>query len=791
MNVGINQKVAPIKFCFLTRPNSKKSFENAVSISCALWGGFYSPIIPLYKKLPTSYRNELGIELSTQEYYYNTFDNYNVDVIIYDDSLDEEMVNEVSNERRILPINKFKNELLSGFSLFGIDIFQLLHTLIDEEFKYVRNDSVKISLPTFNKNDLLLKTRIGFLDEEIQNEIVDNLSEAVFFENPKFNLKSKITEDRLNYFGLYSISTYKLNIGREKHWYNESAFYFIKKEKITDVHNFWNLRALGWNIIPIPIDKLNHDHYNDIADDIINWYTRGKENLSFTHLNILMGAGIDKKDIIQIDDFLKTRESKSKSKILFAKHNWAPRYWESPLTLDADKAVSCYLYTSQSYDQHETNDDYVRFKADGLPFKIEKEGYRDNFYKVEIEMSLFDDSFLKAGAISEITTSDWNQIVRTFDRSKWHLSSKSVAYYIRSGDDRIQFQIPSAKDFYKLYFKNKGKKLVINSNGKLAEEVIKNLGGIRGAYFLGRIETLELITLFENGKVIEHHALTGEIKRRFKNNDNSNVEFLIRTLIEDKIIELGANLKCSICHQMSFFLPKELDNVLNCRVCRNSFEIPSSNPNEIKWAFRGIGPFSRNNKVGGLMTVFLCLRLFKNEFAHTFGAMSTLAGFELEESGKPKQEIDLAALINRSNNNDHGSELLLCECKTFKNFIQEDFDRMKLLGNDIPGSTLVFATLNESFTNYEKEELRRLVTHFRKGDAHRPLNSVLLLTRNELMPSEIYDALKEYDADIKSFHRYQGFISHLSEMTVQKHLGMKTWGEIFEEKWKKLHQKKL
>jgi hypothetical protein len=246
---------------------------------------------------------------------------------------------------------------------------------------------------------------------------------------------------------------------------------------------------------------------------------------------------------------------------------------------------------------------------------------------------------------------------------------------------------------------------------------------------------------------------------------------------------MGANLKCPICDQKSFFLPNELQNILTCRICRNTFHLPSYNPNEIRWAYSGIGPFSRNNRVGGLMTVFLCLRLFKREFADTFGALTTLTGFELKQKGKPDIEVDLAALLKRSVGRDDGAELLLCECKTFNKFEQLDFDRMKLLGDDFPGSTLVFATLNETFSDYEKKELIKLVTYFRKGNAQRPLNSILLLTRSELMPKEMFDALREYNNTLHAFHRYQGYLFNLSEMTIKKHLDIKTWGEIIEEEW--------
>jgi hypothetical protein len=263
---------------------------------------------------------------------------------------------------------------------------------------------------------------------------------------------------------------------------------------------------------------------------------------------------------------------------------------------------------------------------------------------------------------------------------------------------------------------------------------------------------------------------------------------MIQTLLNNKIIEFGTKLECTICEQKSFFLPNELNLEVTCKECRNSFSIPSARPSNIKSAYRGIGPFSKNNKVGGLMTVFLCLQFYQSALVRSFGGMSSLCGFELMNKDSTLQEIDLGSLIKTGRDNNDSAELLLAECKTFINFELKDFQRMKSLGDSFPGSILVFATLNESFNKFEKSELRKLVEYFRTGHGHRPRNSILLLTKSELMPEDYDGGLDVYDAEIKPYHRYQGFVSSLSEMTVKHHLSIKTWGEIFEEKWVKEHQ---
>jgi hypothetical protein len=212
-------------------------------------------------------------------------------------------------------------------------------------------------------------------------------------------------------------------------------------------------------------------------------------------------------------------------------------------------------------------------------------------------------------------------------------------------------------------------------------------------------------------------------------------------------------------------------------------------PTEIKWAYRGIGPFSKNNKVGGVITVFLTLKLFNQEFADTSGNMSALIGFELVKNKKTK-EVDLAVMFQEKHNDNVPPDLIFCECKTYKNFTSDDADRMIELGAEFPNSILTFATLNDELTENEKTEILRVVNNFRTGYGHRPTNPVLILTAKELLPKDFWGHFSEYENDAKPYHKYNDWIGNLCEFTVKKHLNVKTWGEIQSELWQEEMKKR-
>src|SRR5712692_2633552 len=54
---SIDIKSRPLKLAYLVDPNSSKHVREAIRLSSTLWGGDYFPIIPIYKRMPASWRD--------------------------------------------------------------------------------------------------------------------------------------------------------------------------------------------------------------------------------------------------------------------------------------------------------------------------------------------------------------------------------------------------------------------------------------------------------------------------------------------------------------------------------------------------------------------------------------------------------------------------------------------------------------------------------------------------------------------------------------------------------------
>lgn len=792
MTIGVNQTVSPIKFCFVIEPNSESKFERAVKIAFSYWGGIFSPILPLHSILPDEFKQEYAIECDALNYYKNTINNFDPDIVLYDDCLDEEFINTVIGDRTLLTIEDFLSNTETGQIKYGISIVEIVSNIIDTEFKFVRNDNLKLSFPNTQNSGLFLKAFIGCLVDSFQTELSNQLKAFPYFEQPEITFNN-ISE----YFPNQNIDTLKINIEDIKlysarHWLKGEGIYFLNETRLNDLIIYWNLRALGWNIIPIPLSQIDNVYFSGFIERYCKIQIDKSQSISI--INYQISSTTTKEQRQKIDLKFQKVRAKLGDKLNFGFQGWVPRFWEADRSiLEADKVLCERTEINSTYSQIEVKENLVKFKTKNLPFKLKHTYDLQASHKVNLSFNYFDEYLNDAGLVYGIDTIDWVRLTHSFGRDKWRLSKTGLNYYVRRDNDEVYFNIPKAKDFFKVFFAKSGNKLIETSNGRLANEVLKNIGGIRGSQFLQNKSSLKILDLIEDGKSVYHSTLVGEIKKSLKSNNNHQINNYIKRIIENKIIEFGSILQCQVCHQHAFYLPSELKEVMTCAICRNNFNLPTHQPTEIKWAYRGIGPFSKNNKVGGIITVFLTLKLFNQEFAETSGNMSALIGFELVKDNKTK-EVDLAIMFQEKYEDSIPPDLVFCECKTYKNFTSDDGDRMIELGTHFPNSILTFATLNDELTDNEKMEILRVVNHFRTGYGNRPTNPVMILTGKELLPKNFWSHFTEYENDAKPYHKFNDWIGNLCEFTVRKHLNVKTWGEIQHELWeeemKKLNEKK-
>ncbi|VGO16382.1 hypothetical protein PDESU_04973 [Pontiella desulfatans] len=216
-----------------------------------------------------------------------------------------------------------------------------------------------------------------------------------------------------------------------------------------------------------------------------------------------------------------------------------------------------------------------------------------------------------------------------------------------------------------------------------------------------------------------------------------------------------------------------------CPKCLDDFDIPSSDPDSIKWSYRAIGPFGLPKSAYGAYSVLLTYRFFSTVLdGSTTAMMSFYATKEIE--GKTHHlEADLGMLFEETQYLESKKRLILVECKSFNSFDKRDVDRMKKIGTEFPKSTIVFASLKDELSNNEITLLQPLVRNYRRkikqGQQH---NNILILTGIELFADSfgLSSAWEKASSKHKAYanHTHSDFCQ-LCERTHQLNLKMEPW----------------
>ena len=783
MYAGINQKAAPIRFFFLIQPDRKDRFERAMHVAFSVWGGTNAPIFAYYEELPALYRYEFQINIPALKYYQDTIENFDPDTILYDGDISGEAVAAIAGERETVTIESYLAELEANHFDQAITLLEIASYLKVNEFKFLRNDDLVLSLPTFPEDELLLKTFLGELPEFVRSGIRRIFSDTDGLEEPAVSWETLAGHRSQLNLDIIHLNSYRLTSWVNKRYKRGAAIYLLRSDRLQDIQNFWNLRAAGWQVVPLPIGQSEQPVLKSMVQKFTEWES-GKHMGDHTMVSLLIAFGLGKEAVDAAWANVLPDTSHIKKQVMFSFQGWFPRYWASYRIQDADMIKSHIPYFESNYEHYEPEEGRLEFHPPGVPFIGKSNLSRESAYKTILDLSISDDHSTYAEVLYGIDSRQLRTLTGAMDFRTWRLSNAGIHRLVHDADDKIWITLPPALAFFSFYFANKGFQLKETANSKLAKEVLKNIGGLMYGKFFLQPAPLKIIELFEGGKEITYAQLAAEIKKQLGIHNNEEVKHFIERMLEHRIVEMGSIIQCAVCEQHGFYLPLNIREDINCPVCRNRFPLPMSDPNSIVWAYRGIGPFTRTNKADGVMAVFATLAFFHREFADISGKISSLFGFELgrKNTAEPAKEVDLALLLRNKYDDDRTPDLLFCECKTYKRFTEKDMDRMKQLGQQFPHAILVFATLNNELEENERAMIANITKHFQQGLGERPVNPVLILTGSEVL-SDGFDQLSAYKQQIKPYNRYNDLLAAICEFSVERHLKIENWWQLKDREW--------
>lgn len=791
-------KVRPIRLAHLVDPNDPGQVREAIRLSSTLWGGSYCPIITLYKRMPATWKDLLRAPLAMRVIsgYIDAFD---PDILVQFSKTIPDSLKQ-SGLEVIRPETVWENLKEHRSPQYGLGVFELFTDIFEEHFKYKPKYPIKVVIPKIPPQlSLFWASLFGEYPATISSLLEKYYLEPLEVKMIDFQLP-KLTELMENNVLFPRRITQRGLTPFNRSGFGRDAFvYFCDATKVEDVVDFWNLRALGKSVIPLPKQLQDDPQLRDIVIGFLKFNRRPwKHNPQVCDTASIVRAR--SRTMEQMQEYAKTlkidREPNDPSLDgFFSLQHWYPRIWDE-WAKDKDGAVPADIY-SEEEKAIEVNDVSDREEAEIhfrplLPELAQGYGYYGAPRCAnEISFHLYGPADYLAEAFPKSSGDNFSRAISglTSSRGDWRVGKNGLVMLVKHDFNEIR-NIPTAETIVFSWLTDLGWKPELSAPGLIAKQIRRTLEGspylLRNERVLGLFEHMNGGSVKQDGSPVESNKVTqerdlpvGEVKNRV--DAASERGNLYDYLISRGIFKLGLRPQCPRCLRHSWFALENVRDTFNCPKCLNVFPAIGNLGNVI-WSYKTTGPFSVPNYADGAYAV-LALEFFGHHKMHTLRTTPVLS-FKATAANKKDLEADFALFWQESMFGEKRDGIMFGECKTYGRFEKKDYDRMRYLAKVFPGAVLVFSTLRKSLTPKEVVEISRIAKAGRKyWKPERPLNPLLLLTGTELLdwsgPPYCWE-----DSVRKRFDHVRGLLD-ICDATQQIYLNLPSWQAEWHEKWEK------
>ncbi|MCU7866766.1 MAG: hypothetical protein KZQ92_22670 [Candidatus Thiodiazotropha sp. (ex Lucinoma borealis)] len=782
MAIGtLTQKLRPVRIAFLVDPTDKDSVQQSIHINSLLWGGMFNPLIPCYKRLPkiwVDHKSKSESAFTVIKGYIEGFDpDFFVNLSGYSASqlgIEEEDIVQIEDI-----LKSFRED---SAPTVGAGIFEVLNQFIYDELRFIRKDTIDFIKPNIDgPHKLFLSSIYGDLGE----------FEDLFYKNYLHDFEAKEKTISIKYYLEFAKQKYMFprRLGAEylEQRLRGSFLFYLDASVILDVIDYWNLRAAGFYVVPFPKQAENEEPVKKLAENVIEsgyWpYRHNKDR--YHHASLIKSRSTKNDEIKKFSESLNIKKSEKDKGIKFSLQHWYPRIWNEWARRNTQENIIPAYSKEKDIDLLDGQNEF-RIKALDPEFDIFYANTSGPRFANEIDSRIYGHDELLAQAIP-LGGEHLSHIIGKYSLREWRISKTGPVYMSNQTNWSISYEPPLAEPVMKAWFKEQGWDVELSPSGKIAKQMINQLGGIWGISNLKHEKLIKLFQDLNNKDFVSENDFKGRIAR-IVNEDSVWIERdqFIQKLLEKNIFQLGVQIVCPTCTQKTWYSLEGVSNAIQCSSCLNDYNIQSIGLDEKQWAYKATGTFGLPKQAYGAYSVLLTLHTLTRDHHEK---VTPMLSFDAKKGNK-EIEADLCLFTEKEFRDETIQELVFAECKTYNKFEKKDIERMKTLAKEFPGSVLVLATMRENLTNAEKRMIKPLVNSGRRHwKSEQTYNPVIILTGTELFSNRgIPHCWKDKEGragEIEKERFYSRNLSDIADATQQIYLDMKPYHEWRAEQWQK------
>ncbi len=783
---NVRLTLRPIRLGFLVNPKDARVVRQAIQISSILWGGALNPFIPVFRRnKPSTWRRSVSSRESVQSITTGYLDAFDPDVLVQCCEHIPQYITEYGLE--IIKPEEIWSSLIKSNGRdgpsYGVGIFEILSHIYEKHFRYSDKYKPQIAIPQIpSTNTLFWAAFLGELPEFALRFIQQGFKEELEIDDSPFKpseLKSLLTPSTIfpRRLTLYELDQRR----RHSRVMRDHAIFFLDSRKSEDIVDYWNLRATGRAILPVPKQLQDMPEIRKHVGDFIMSAVRliNPEQNIYSHASFINSRNVQPEEMETFARDLKLERISEgdKNRTPFSFQHWYPRIWDE---------------WARSYDGVEVDDVYSAHKSiplNGAQNSIQAEPLSPEFiddraftgkprYANEVEFKIYgyDAPVMPAEVFTKSNGPKMKEALvgPLFDESC--RVGRNGPVILEKWEAARSWKILNAQDIFFAWLADHGLEAQLSQSGIFAREITAQLQG--GVRLLADKNLLRLLERMNSGPEGERPLTVAEVKNRLAG--------LSDFLVSNNVFRIGPRVQCPYCNRRTWYNLDSVKEQMTCPRCLKTYPAVE-HLNKSVWCYKTAGPFSIHNYAGGAYAVLLSVDFFSDYRMAVDFKKTAAFSFEAKNNNGESFEADFGLLWKERNAKGTMDGVVFGECKTFNKFEQKDFVRMRQIATKFPGAVIAFCTLRESLTNWEIREIKRIAKMGRKyWKNDRPINPVLILTGNELL-GDYYVVPPSWEASgFATQHDRYGGLLHLCNITQQIYLKLQSW----EQEWFKEIEKK-
>lgn len=759
MRLTVKCVARPLRFAFLISAGSNAHFQRAVEINTYLWGGRYNAIVPLYRRVPSTWRRGSSIRrVGAGDVIRGHLEAFDPDYVV---NLTSEPNDLVPTGRLLTP--EAVTPPGRGSEFFGLTVMQLIDHLYQAEYRFERRHPRRLILPKFGKLGVLGAATFGQFPTDGDLEYFSRAyASALAAESTLIDEHNFLEAQRSTIHPLSLGSRHlKVLVNSDA---REPALFLMDGRSLLDLTDYWNLRAFGWSLLCLPVQWLTASlpEISTISQQVMQRGPATPPQGLRIMVSRSLSGGV-------LEEALKLIEPVSE--IPLVTQNWYPEYWHRE-SRELNHWSRCSIESTESSEEVDAEDELIKFQPPSPPFVSDTLHGTGPRWGNVIEL---DDRSIESNSIGVLPEGfkDVNRLYGPIGPEAIRLADEGLIlerWPFRFGE---LWRLPRPIDVFRTWFEEAGWRFDLSGAGLVTQELIRRLGAPSRTRWVAKEPVIGLLARMSRGHVLPAGHWLNELTKHHdgrKELATRHLDFLLQA----SALDVGLQLQCPTCKQRTWFSLIELTSEVTCRSCLQLFPFPAGAPPR-EWHYKSVGPFAISGQSQGSLVSALLIAFLNYP---SFGASCWTTSFVLKK-GPVELEADVGMFWATGFQRTRAA-IIFGECKTHGDFEPTDIARMKQLVVEFPGACIGFASLKDKLGEPEIRRLRRFAQWGRGSAAEDAWRSpIFILTKRELLSD--FGAPSCWPREDPAFatvvrgYRSERGIEALADATQQLYLGMDSY----------------